>query len=212
MAWYSEFARQILPRPTPTPARDKPLASRSLRPRYIFSFRHRPSVYNSARFAGTPRYENCVVVGGDVWVPCVPPPLDSGLRRNDETGRSNGCHLFSYEGMKSRSCGLVQRICTADSATPHPDPCGGQAPALHFLIPPSTIGLQFGTFRRRRAGMEGDWRAHPGSESGTCFRTDRSCRLAPAHQGMKPAWWLVKTFGCRACHSCHPSGFRPSPE
>ena len=55
---------------------------------------------------------------------------------------------------------------------PHPDPCGGQAPALHFLIPPSTISLQFGTFRRRRAGMEGDWRAHPGSESGTCFRTN----------------------------------------
>ena len=38
-------------RPTPTPAGDKPLASRSLRPRYICSFRHRPSVYNSARFA-----------------------------------------------------------------------------------------------------------------------------------------------------------------
>ena len=55
---------------------------------------------------------------------------------------------------------MVQRIGTTDSATPHPDPCGGQAPALHFLIPPSTIGLQFGTFRRRRAGMEGDWRAH----------------------------------------------------
>ena len=87
--------------------------------------------------------------------------------------------------MKSRSCGLVQRIGAADSATPHPDPSGGQAPALHFLILPSTIGLQFGMFRRRRAGMEGDWRAHPGSESGTCFRTDRSCRLAPAHQGMK---------------------------
>ncbi len=45
MAWYSELARRILPRPTPTPAGDKP-------PRYIFSFRHRPSVYNSARFAG----------------------------------------------------------------------------------------------------------------------------------------------------------------
>ncbi len=119
-------------------------------------------------------------------------PLDSGLRRNDETGRSNGCHLFSYEGMKSRSCGLVQRIGAADSATPHPDPCGGQAPALHFLIPPSTIGLQFGTFRRRRTGMEGDWRAHPGSESGTCFRANRSCRLPPAH----PAWWrLVERYG-----------------
>ena len=26
---------------------------------------------------------------------------------------------------------------------------------------------------------------HPGSESGTCFRTNRPCRLAAAHQGMK---------------------------
>ena len=74
---------------------------------------------------------------------------------------------------------MVQRIGTADSATPYPDPSGGQAPrlaksstALHFLIPPSTIGLQFGTFRRWRAGIEVDWRAHPGSESGTCFRTN----------------------------------------
>ena len=73
-----------------------------------------------------------------------------------------------------------------------PDPSGGQAPrlaksstALHLLVPPSTIGLQFGTFRRWRAGIEVDWRAHPGSESGTCFRTNRSCRLVPAHQGVK---------------------------
>ena len=51
-AWYGEFARRILRRPTPTPAGDKPLASRSLRPRYIFSFRHRPSVCNLAGFAG----------------------------------------------------------------------------------------------------------------------------------------------------------------
>ncbi len=94
--------------------------------------------------------------------------------------------------MKSGSCGLVQRISTADCATPHPDPSGGQAPrlaksstALHFLIPPSTIGLQFGTFRRWRAGIEDDWRAHPGSESGTCFHSNRSSRLVPAHQGMK---------------------------
>ena len=55
---------------------------------------------------------------------------------------------------------------------PHADPCGGQAPALHFLIPPSAIGLQVDTFRRWRAGIEVDWRAHPGSESGTCFRTN----------------------------------------
>ena len=86
--------------------------------------------------------------------------------------------------MKSRRCGLGQRIGAVDSPTPHADPSGGQAPALHFLIPPSTMGLQFGTFRRWRAGIEVDWRAHPGSESGTCFRTNRSCRLAPAQQGM----------------------------
>ncbi len=73
----------------------------------------------------------------------------------------------------------------------HPDPSGGQAPALHFLIPPSTIGLQFGRFRRWRAGREVDWRAHPGSESGMCFRTNRPCRLVPAHQGvkMRPGRW-----------------------
>ena len=68
---------------------------------------------------------------------------------------------------------------------PHPGPSGGQAPrlaksstALHFLIPPSTMGLQFGRFRRWRAGIGVEWRAHPGSESGTCFRTDCPCRLA----------------------------------
>ena len=70
--------------------------------------------------------------------------------------------------MKSRSCGLVQRIGMVDSAAPHPDPCGGQAPALHFLIPPSAIGLQFGTFRRWRADIQVDWRAH--------FRTNDESR------------------------------------
>ncbi len=46
---------------------------------------------------------------------------------------------------------------------------GGQAPALHFLIPPSTIGLQIGTFRRWRAGIEVDWRAHPDRSPGHAF-------------------------------------------
>ena len=44
----------------------------------------------------------------------------------------------AYQVMKSRrSMALVARIGAADSATPHPDPSVGQAPALHFLIPPS---------------------------------------------------------------------------
>ena len=90
---------------------------------------------------------------------------------------NRSCRLVpARQGVKSRSCGLVQRIGTVDSATPHPDPSGGQAPALHLLVPPSTIGLQFGTFRRWRAGIEVDWRAHPGSESGTCFRAIHWCR------------------------------------
>ena len=34
--------------------------------------------------------------------------------------------------------------------------------------------------------------AYPGSWSGTCLHSNRSCRLAPAHQGMKIGcigWW-----------------------
>ena len=54
---------------------------------------------------------------------------------------NRSCRLVpAHRGLKSRSCGLVQRIGTADSATPHPDPSGGQAPrlaksstALHLL-------------------------------------------------------------------------------
>ena len=83
-------------------------------------------------------------------------PLDSGLRRNDELGgrwrtRKPFERIFVLiahagwnrhaQGMKSWSCGLARRIGTADSATPLLRPSGGQAPALHFLIPPSTIGL-----------------------------------------------------------------------
>ena len=74
---------------------------------------------------------------------------------------------------------MVLRIGMVDSAAPHPDPCGGQAPALHFLIPPSAISLQFGTFRPWRAGIEVDWRAH--------FRTNDEVRADvvswPANDG-----------------------------
>ena len=154
VAWYSESARRILPRPTPTPAGGQAPALHILIP---------PSA--TGLQVGTFR------------------PLRAGIEVDwrahpgSESGtcfHSNcSCRLVpAHQGMKSRSCGLVQRIGTADSATPHPDPCGGQAPALHILIPPSATGLQVGTFRRWRAGVEVDWRGHPGSESGTCFRTN----------------------------------------
>ena len=74
----------------------------------------------------------------------------------------------AHQGVKPRSCDLVWRVGTVGSATPHSDPSGGQAPALHFLVPPSIIGLQFGTFRPRRAGIEVDWGAH--------FRTNDDLR------------------------------------
>ena len=136
----------------------------------------------------------------------------------------------AHQVMKSRSCGLVQRIGTADSATPHPDPSGGQAPALHFLIPPSTIGLQIGTFRRWRAGIEVDWRArfrtndecegiptdagmtnsvagtiHPGSESGTCFRA----RLRVSGWRPSPRWRRAWSGSCRGIRAAlERVGFR----
>ena len=51
--WHGGFCH------APTPARDKP-------PRYIFSFRHRPSVCNSARFArGEPASS---LIGGHIVV------------------------------------------------------------------------------------------------------------------------------------------------
>ena len=120
----------------------------------------------------------CRVGFSIVWWVYPSPPLDSGFRRSDESGvyfhSNRSCRLPpAHQGMKSRSCGLVQLIGAADSATPHPDPSGGQAPALHFLIPPSAIGIQFGTFRRWRAGIEVDWRAH--------FRTKDECRGSLAH-------------------------------
>ena len=108
--------------------------------------------------------------------------------------------ISSYEtrghtkGMKSRSCRLVRRTGTVDSATPHPDPSGGQAPALHFFIPPSATGLQFGTFRRWRAGMVVDWRPH--------FRAISSYELPRTHQGYEEP---ELSFGTAIWHSgfCH---------
>ena len=178
------------PHPLPTGFRPSPVMTRALRG---------PDKRTKLRMPGR--------IFIDWWTYPSPPLLDSSLRWNDEMSGGSLSRVWSpghafiaiaragcqpaHQGLKCRGCGLVPRIGTVDSATPHPVPSGGQAPALHFLIPPSTISLQFGTFRRWRAGIEVDGRAHPGSESGTCFRTNRPCRLVPAHQGMKmrPGRW-----------------------
>ena len=113
--------------------------------------------------------------------------------------------------MRSRGCGLVRRIGAVGSATPLLRPSGGQAPALHFLIPPSTIGLRLGRIRRGRAGIEVDWWAHPGSESRTRFHSNRWCRQGPARQGMKNrTCGLVRRVGAAdyATPQPDPSGGR----
>ena len=38
----------------------------------------------------------------------------------------------AHQDMKTLSCGFIPRIRTWNSATPRPDPSGGQAPALHW--------------------------------------------------------------------------------
>ena len=48
--------------------------------------------------------------------------------------------VSAHQGMKTRRSDLVQRIGEADSATPRPDPCGGQAPALHSPLPHLIVG------------------------------------------------------------------------
>ena len=61
---------------------------------------------------------------------------------------------------------------------------GGLTPTHPFWIP------AFAGMTRCVAGV------YPGSWSGTCIHSDRSCRLAPAHEGMENwAHWLLEGSG-----------------
>ena len=55
------------------------------------------------------------------------------------------------------------------------------SPSATSLLFDSRLSLLRGWWSVSPAGVG----IHPGSESGTCFHSNRSCRLAPAHQGMK---------------------------
>ena len=124
----------------PAQAGDKPLASRSLRPRYIFL----STKMGLDSRCGRARLGRVALVTG-----CSAYP---GSESGTDFRRNRSCRLLpAHQGVKTRSCDLVWRVGRVDSATPHSDPSGGQAPALHFLVPPSIIGPQFGTFRPRRA-------------------------------------------------------------
>ena len=61
------------------------------------------------------------------------------------------------------------------------------SPSATSLLFDSRLSLLRGWWSVSPAGVG----IHPGSESGTCFHSNRSCRQAPAHQGMKmrPGRW-----------------------
>ena len=73
--------------------------------------------------------------------------------------------------------------------------CGRGAPAA----PPLDSGV------RRSDELGG----YPGSWSGTCFRSNRSCRLVPAHQGMKMGARRLEAFGCHWGRPSTSPGFPP---
>ncbi len=153
--WHGGFCHA---RP-PTPAGDKPLASRSLRPHYIFSFRLRPSVCNSARFAGG---EPELWFGTANWRGgfCHAPPRPqrgtspsprvvfdrATFSRSAIDHRSTIRHVSPVESRHTKVsiaavvawyCELARRFLPC----PTSDPSGGQAPALHFLFSPLAVGL-----------------------------------------------------------------------
>ena len=70
-----------------------------------------------------------------LWIPASA-RMTSSVAGDNYFRTNRPCRLRpAHQSMKSRSCGLVPGIGTVDSATPHPDPSGGQAPALHFPLP-----------------------------------------------------------------------------
>ena len=138
-------------------------------------------------------------------------PAPGFIHPGSESGtcfRTNrSCRLApAHQGMKIGCIGWWKGsgvVCAT-----HPTPSWGQAPALHSSFDPGLSLLGDGGWCRRPApGF-----IHPGSESGTCFRTNRSCRRVPAHQGMKIGcigWW--ESLGVNG--AAPPlSGFRLSPE
>ncbi len=96
------------------------------------------------------------------------------------------------------------------NGAPHPTPGWGQAPALHFSFDP---GLSL--FGRRWLVSPAGAGIDPGSESGTCFRTNCTCRLVPAHQGMKIGcigWWECSSVIATTHTSPLDSRFRGNDE
>ena len=79
---------------------------------------------------------------------------------------------------------------------PHPSPGWGQAPALHFSFDP---GLSL--FGRRWLVSTAGAGIHPGSESGTCLRTNDAHRTGPSKSEQLPSVIVIDiTYRQLGCH------------
>ena len=156
----------------------------------------------------------------------IPTPLDSGLRRNDEWGagmtsgepkrrvrepwnagtleaakhhfRTNHSSRLApaHQDIKTQSCGIMRRIRRGGL-------CHAQARPQRGTSPSTTL---FRGLRDADLPILPELRAEPDHAEGH-FRTNRSCRLQPAHQGMKiRSRGLVRRI--RAWDSATP---RPDP-
>ena len=117
-----------------------------------------------------------------LWIPASARMTNSVV--GDNYFRTNRpCRLRpAHQSMKNRSCGLVPGIGTVDSATPHPDPCGGQAPALHFPLPTPVLRPCIGV----RACVSRDVQAEAGPAGGFAIR----------HATQGDSWSVFQILDC----------------
>ncbi len=107
-----------------------------------------------------PRYENLPPAPLPLWIPAFA-RMTIVVDWNNHFRTSRPSRLRpAHQGMKSLSCGLVPRLGTRDSASPHLDPSGGRAPALHFPLPAPIRGAGFGGLRVKLRESEVEGQAH----------------------------------------------------
>ena len=103
------------------------------------------------------------------------------------------------------------RVSLAAPVPLHPTPGWGQAPALHFPCDP---GLSL--FGRRWLVSPAGAGIDPGSESGTCFRTNRTCRLVAGTRRYENwtciGWWESSSVIATTHTSPLDSRFRENDE
>ncbi len=127
------------------------------------------------------------VVGATLplWIPASA-RMTNSVAEDNYFRTNRPCRLRpAHQSMKSRSCGLVPVIGTVDSATPHLDPSGGQAPALHFPLPTHGPLSCIGVLERVSRLVQAE--AWPGRRA--CHSRPHPGRFANRPYGDDCIWW-----------------------